>query len=247
MKYSMFSETGSRQENEDSIGVYTERDCQVFFLADGLGGHGSGKEASKCVIEHGIDILKSEYALHPDGKTDIQEYLEQVFLEGHELLKIKQNEKKESQSMRTTLTAFAVEGEKGYFAHIGDSRIYIFEGGEYKARTIDHSVVQILALAGEIEESKMRSHPDRNRLLRCLGDGYEVPRYDLEEITLKKGMAVLMCSDGFWEFITESQMQRELRSSRNVKDWVERMKRWIKREEKTREQDNYSAIGIWFE
>lgn len=250
MTYSTLSETGKRAENEDSVGVYMGSTCQAFFLADGLGGHGSGKEASENVIRHGIQLVEAldpvDNTVQTEKETDVRQCLSQIFSEGHNLLKEKQEETGHLRSMRTTLTAFMVRGEEGWLAHIGDSRIYVFEQGQLKFRTLDHSVPQILAMAGEIKESEIRHHPDRNRLLRCMGDSVEVTKFEIHDmIPIRKGVAILMCSDGFWEAVTEEQMQRDLEKAKNVEHWLKRMKKRIKRG-RDEKQDNYSAIGIWF-
>ncbi|MGF0032102.1 PP2C family protein-serine/threonine phosphatase [Bariatricus sp. SGI.154] len=245
MTYSTLSEIGNRIENEDSVGTYIGKKCQVFFLADGLGGHGSGKEASESVIRHGIELMELEEDSEKD--MNVQEKFSQIFAEGHELLKVKQKDQGSRQSMRTTLSIFLARGEEGWLAHIGDSRIYVFERGELKFRTLDHSVPQILALAGEIAESEIRHHPDRNRLLRCMGESADTLKYEIHEpILIRKGTAILMCSDGFWEAVAEEQMIGALWRSRNVKDWLHRMQKRVEKSGKKGEQDNYSAIGIWF-
>lgn len=250
MIYSTLSETGKRAENEDSVGVYMGGTCQAFFLADGLGGHGSGKEASESVIRHGIQLAESwdlsGCHAQTDEEKDVRQCLSRIFSEGHALLKKKQEETKDLCSMRTTLAVFMARGEEGWLAHIGDSRIYVFERERLKFRTLDHSVPQMLVMTGEIKESEIRHHPDRNRLLRCLGDSVENPKFEIHDgILIRKGMAVLMCSDGFWEAVAEEQMQQDLKKARNAEHWLKRMKKRVKRaREKT--QDNYSAIGIWF-
>ena len=250
MTYSTLSEIGKRIENEDSVGVYVGSTCQAFFLADGLGGHGNGKEASESVVRHGIQLAESldsvDHTAQPDKEIDVRQCLSQIFSEGHELLKEKQEESGNLRSMRTTLTALMIRGEEGWIAHSGDSRIYVFEQGEITFRTLDHSVPQLLAMVGEIKESEIRHHPDRNRLLRCMGDSVEVSKFEIHDmIPIQKGMAILMCSDGFWEAVTEEQMRRDLEKARSVEHWLKRMRKRVKRA-REENQDNYSAIGIWF-
>lgn len=242
LTYSMFSETGGRSENEDCVGAYQKKKRSVFLLADGLGGHGLGQQASACAVHMG-DVLLQESEDQPVGQ-----YLAGVFEQAHQNLKEMQERSGQLLSMRTTLAAVVIEGEEGWIAHIGDSRVYVFENGKLVNRTLDHSVPQMLVLSGEIKEGDIRHHPDRNRLLRCLGDTVEIPKYEIQKpIKIQKGMSVLLCSDGFWEQVTEKQMARDLRWSKDVDSWLARMKRRVSRaEKKESNQDNYSAIGIWF-
>lgn len=152
------------------------------------------------------------------------------------------------QSLKTTLVVFGVEDGKAWLAHIGDSRGYIFYKGKIKYRSLDHSVPQMLALSGEIQEREIRNHPDRNHLLRCLGDDSTEPNFEISDsFEIKKGMSVLLCSDGFWESITEKEMAQTLRWSRTASQWLEKMKQKLKRKSmREKGKDNYSAIAIWF-
>ena len=241
LTYHMFSEPGGRSENEDCVGVYQREDRKAFLLADGLGGHGFGQQASKLAVKAGEDWLGSQ------KWQGIESYLKNVFEDSHLKLKEMQEESGKNFGMRTTLNVFVTEGETAGFAHIGDSRIYIFQRGKPVIRTKDHSVPQMLALSGEIAEEEIRFHPDRNRLLRCLGDRGNRVKYEINgPFQLKKGMSILLCSDGFWEKVTEKQMMTDLRWARSVEGWLARMKKRVKKSEKSdSEQDNYSAVGIW--
>lgn len=151
-------------------------------------------------------------------------------------------------NMRTTLVVVGIKAGKANIAHIGDSRAYIFYKGKIKYRSLDHSVPQMLVLSGEIKEAELRHHPDRNRLLRCLGDESKEPDFELSKsFKIEKGMSVLLCSDGFWETITEKEMLHTLRWSRSTSQWLDKMKKRIKKKnKKIVSQDNYSAIAIWF-
>ena len=105
--------------------------------------------------------------------------------------------------MRTTAVVLCTEGNRGTALHIGDSRFYHFRNGKIISQTKDHSVPQMLAMAGEISEHEIRRHPDRNRLLRALGDENEEVRFVRSDFEIKEGDAFLLCSDGFWEEVEE--------------------------------------------
>ena len=113
-------------------------------------------------------------------------------------------------------------------------------------RTLDHSVPQMLVNIGEIDEDEIRNHPDRNRLLRVMGAEWETPQYQYsEKIPLKKGQAFLLCSDGFWELITEKMMIRFLRRADSVDEWLDTMMDYVEEKGKEKNMDNYSAIAVW--
>ncbi|HEX5477579.1 MAG TPA: PP2C family serine/threonine-protein phosphatase, partial [Burkholderiales bacterium] len=96
-----------------------------------------------------------------------------------------------------------------HWAHVGDCRLYLFRKGRIHARTRDHSLVQQLVDAGRIREEAVSSHPDRNRLLQCLG-GVQALRIDTASERLAKDDIVLLCSDGFWGPLTQRQMLNAL-------------------------------------
>ena len=150
------------------------------------------------------------------------------------------------QKMKTTAVAGITDGKKLYFGHIGDSRLYIFNKNKVLTRTLDHSIPQMLAIAKEIDESEIRNHPERNYVLRVLGIDWEEPMYEIRKpISLKKCQALLLCSDGFWELINETDMCRLLEDSSTVQEWLDRMVDIVKSNGWGKKMDNNSAIAIW--
>ena len=102
-------------------------------------------------------------------------------------------------------------------------------------------------IAGEIKDKQIRSHPDRNRLLRVMGVEWEKSKYELsEEGALNDGDAFLMCSDGFWEPITEKEMCRLLKKSNSVEDWLNAMQITVKTNGKETNMDNNTAIAVLY-
>jgi serine/threonine protein phosphatase PrpC len=209
-----------------------------FFLCDGLGGMGKGDVASETAVRQAI-IQFEEKGCSRKSLADIFEASQAAVLE-------KQKEQAASHSMKTTMTALLIDGKKVYWGHVGDSRIYYFDNRRLIARTLDHSVPQMLVAAGEIKEKEIRNHPDRNRLLRVIGVNWDSPQYQLaDDIELNGNQAFLMCSDGFWELIEEKEMQILLKKSKSVEEWVNSMELIVQKRGKNRNMDNYSAIAVW--
>ena len=125
-----------------------------------------------------------------------------------------------------------------------DSRLYRFRGGAVDVQTRDHSVTQMLVLTGEIKTSEIRSHPDRNKLLRALGDERETVKFELTRFDVRAGDAFLLCSDGFWEPVTESEMLALLRSVPTAKGWLEKMALLAVRNSAGKAMDNYTAVAV---
>ena len=148
--------------------------------------------------------------------------------------------------MKTTLVVLLIDEEKILWGHIGDSRLYYFQNRKYRVRTLDHSVPQMLVLAGEITEKEIRGHADRNRLLRVMGTEWDSPKYQIAEfMETGQKMAFLLCSDGFWELIEEKTMQTMLKKSETPENWLDNMEKEVLKNGKGKEMDNYSAVAVF--
>ena len=153
-----------------------------------------------------------------------------------------------AKKMKTTAVCLVTDRRNAYIGHVGDSRLYVFQHDKVSFRTKDHSIVQMMASMGEIRDEEIRNHPDRNTLLRVMGIEWEKPQYEIEPvIPLRKCQAFLLCSDGFWELITEDQMCNMLSESKSASRWLDSMVRIVKENGKDKEMDNNSAIAVWVE
>ena len=236
--YKSISRMGSRSVNEDCVGMHRKGQEYGFFLADGLGGHGKGEVASKTAVEQAI--LRFE-----EGGFG-EETLKKIFRSGQDAIMEKQRELGCPRAMKTTMTALLIGNSRIRFGHVGDSRIYYFRNGKLMGRTMDHSVPQMLAAAGEIREEEIRHHPDRNRLLRVMGVEWDRPAFQLaEEIERNGKQAFLLCSDGFWELVTEKEMTALLKRSRTVEQWLDAMEALVIKNGEGSNMDNYSAVAVW--
>lgn len=232
-----YSEAGSREVNEDRVGVAGHDDCRCFVVADGLGGHGKGEVASRLAVEAFEEVFSGAAA-------DLSGAMSSAFLLAQERILEEQRGAGTPFRMKTTAAALAIRGDTVMWGHIGDSRVYAFSRFRLKARTQDHSVPQMLALAGEIREREIRGHPDRSRLLRVLGEP-GTPKFEQTgPLPLKKYRAFLLCSDGFWELVEEREMLAALRRSADARAWTEQMLRIVEQRGAGREMDNYSAVAV---
>lgn len=157
----------------------------------------------------------------------------------------KQAELNKVGGMKTTVCLLLIKEGSAAAAWVGDSRIYRFSGKGLPTRTSDHSVPQMLVSSGEIKESEIRRHPDRNRLLRAMGSKWESPRYQLWPLSPPKaGESFLLCSDGFWEWIDENQMCRRRLLHRGAESWLRAMERKVVKTGCGKGMDNYSALVV---
>ena len=237
--FHIITNKGERDHNEDYVGMKEANGKYCFLLADGLGGHGNGEDASKCVVENGLSFFE-EHVNEEDWQGEIFPYCQDKLME-------LQKQEHNTAGMKTTLVLLRVEGNEAQYVHVGDSRGYYFKDGEVVSRTRDHSVPQMLMLSGEITEEEIRHHPDRNKLLRVMGIEWEDPQQEAGPVRdLREGQrhGFLLCTDGFWDWITEPEMAECLNKAKDAKEWISSMEEIVLKNGTGQGMDNYSAIGV---
>ena len=239
LSFEIVTKPGEREYNEDYTGARKRGSAYCFVLADGLGGHGGGDEASRLVCE----CILQDFAKNGEVSG---EYLSDCFEKSQWALLERQKKQRRMREMKTTLTVLLADDDCIQWGHIGDSRIYYFQDKKLKSRTLDHSVPQMLVNAGKLKEKKIRGHADRNRLLRVMGIEWDEPMYEVAQpIRRLGGESFLLCSDGFWEWIEEKAMQRLLKKAAHPGEWLSMMEQAVLKQGTGQHMDNYSAIGIF--
>ncbi len=236
MEYTVFSGTGDREINEDFAVAETINHLHCLVVCDGLGGHGKGEVASQLVAQHLVQYFK-EHPI-PDNAhiTEAFETAQSKLLEEQEKAHMKNG-------MKTTAVMLLADEKSAVWAHIGDSRLYLFQKGKLVSRTLDHSVPQMLVMAGDIKEKQIRNHPDRNCLLRAFGTAWTTNRYEISPAyKLNQYHSFLLCTDGFWEYITEKMMCKLLKKSHSSEEWMQYMLNEVRKNGGNAEMDNYTAI-----
>ena len=229
-----YTNKGGRDHNEDSFRASAE--AGVFVLADGLGGHRSGEVASALAADAIFSGMTRDASLEEGG-------LLSLFQSANEEL-LRQQAQPGREEMRTTAAALKLAEGQAVWAHIGDSRLYRFSGGELAGVTADHSVTYRKYLGGEISYMDVYHDDDRNRLLRVLGK--ESCRPEAGHGPVSPGDAFLLCSDGFWEFVYNEEMQADLCKARTPEEWAQLMLlRHIRQTPPG--NDNFSLITVFVE
>ena len=210
----IFSNPGGRDHNEDSAAWKDLPDGGLFVVADGLGGHRYGELASKCAA----DCLLGSGG--PEANADVREWLQQQFALANEKILGLQAEK--NGNMKSTLVALMIRGEKAYWAHTGDSRLYYFHRSTLAACTEDHSVAYKKYKAGEITRARIAQDEDQASLLRVLGNASHFEP-DVSEVRdpLEPGDAFLMCTDGVWEYLSDDEALVDLLKAETAREWAE--------------------------
>lgn len=211
MKFAIAQETrvGGRRINQDRIGCWSTSACLLMAVADGLGGHLQGEVAAELAIRLFGAAFDRE-ACPRLGDPDA--FLVRAMSAAHAAILRDAQQRELPDTPRTVIVACIVQDGVAHWTHVGDSRLYLVRNGRIVHRTRDHTVVQELIDAGRIREEAITTHPERNRLLQCLG-GYQAPRpAPASRAGLARNDIVLLCSDGFWSPLTQRQMLHSLMS-----------------------------------
>lgn len=191
------SDIGHRADNQDALGQRTVGDWLICVLADGAGGHRGGEVASA----HAVAALLAEFSLTPTHNAD--HLLDMVQRVNLGILKSQQLHA-EREGMHTTLCALVLNQQSGQvvWLHVGDSRVYHFQGSTLAARTKDHSVLQWMA-----DHQRTEPVPSRNALYTALGEQTEQLVVDISPIAVASpGDWFLLCSDGLWEHFSDEEL-----------------------------------------
>lgn len=227
---------GARSENEDTADSWFDGDSGCWIVADGLGGHGGGQLASRAAVEAALASFQDE----PDVSQPV---LERLVAEANEAVRHAQ-EGSRHPGMRTTITLLVADSRTAAWAHVGDTRLYHLRNGRIDHQTADHSVPQGLVEAGQISAHDIRSHPERNRILRALGHGTAAQASCVGPTPLEAGDAFLLCSDGWWEYVTECEMEADYAKSETPEEWLDHMMRRVLLRA-SGVFDNLTAIGVF--
>ncbi|MGN1197844.1 MAG: PP2C family protein-serine/threonine phosphatase [Acetatifactor sp.] len=230
-----YSDKGDRKRNEDTCAVYQKKEKEYLFaVADGLGGHGEGARASQLAVNTMLENFKEIELNNPEQLSDWFQDCNKRIL----------NIQTTNCQMKTTLVVLHIKDNLAMWAHIGDTRLYHFVDGKISDQTCDHSVSQMAVFSGEIKPEEIRGHIDRNRLLRAIGSDQNNKAEISDRIELRgKSHAFLLCTDGFWEYVYEHEMEEAFSNASTAEEWINNMLIYVRKRIK-QENDNNTAIAV---
>ncbi|PJK17915.1 protein phosphatase [Chryseomicrobium excrementi] len=210
-----------RAINEDYLDVVEKEPGMILaVLADGMGGHNAGDVASELAVRFLVDrFQKSTLQLTSDATT-VSSWLKEAYEGANERISTIAESDPSCKGMGTTLIAAVFQNNKVTFAHIGDSRVYLYSKGEINPLTKDHSYVNVLLDSGEISEEQARTHPRKNMLMKAIGTEISIDP-DILTVSLRAEEYMLICSDGLSNMVSAEQMVHVLQSEATLHAKVE--------------------------
>jgi serine/threonine protein phosphatase PrpC len=207
-----------RQHNEDNYLV--DQKLSLFVVADGMGGHASGEVASqiavaeiRAAVDSRRDILDA-YRRQETGVTthDVLGVLEYAVQTAGLAIFERGQKETDKRGMGTTVSAFLLIGERGFIAHVGDSRIYMLRDGKPEQLTEDHSLINELIRHGKVTRETLAKSPYasyKNAVTRAVGV-YETVQVDTMDLEVLPGDQFLLCSDGLHAYLDDQEITRQL-------------------------------------
>lgn len=196
-----------RSSNQDAY--YIEPNGRFFIVADGMGGHAGGEEASRIATECIKEYIEGVW----DTDDPPEDILTQALLKANNAIVEDQLRNAHRADMGTTVVVVMIRHDQAWYSYVGDSRLYRLRGAKLDQISIDHTWIARAVGAGLINPEEARVHPWRHMLLQCVG------REDLKFINVfpldfVKGDRLLICSDGLTEEVSEDRIAYNLRSIR---------------------------------
>jgi serine/threonine protein phosphatase PrpC len=248
-----------REHNEDYVGVFqlgldqtgSAPPVGLYVVADGMGGQAAGEFASKGSVQKAFvqfindqvlpDLQRSTRRLSEATAVTPLQQIENLVQVANQI--VYEANQKAHTNRGSTITAALIIGKQAYIANVGDSRTYLLRQGQLRQITQDHSLVYSLYLAKQITEEEIYSHPRKNEVHRSIGDKAKV-QVDTFSETLQAGDRLLLCSDGLWEMVRNTDLQQALASIASPQATCDHL---IRLANQNGGEDNITAIVVAIE
>lgn len=215
--------------NEQPIGSLPN----LFIVADGMGGHVGGKQASETAIHAIIQYIEKS------KEKDIRVLFEQAIKSANSAV-FEEASEKNLQGMGTTIVMASIDKDVLSISNVGDSRLYVVSPRAIKQVTKDHSLVEEMIRMGELERSKARLHPEKNVITRAVGAAEDC-KADFFKVRLEEEESFLMCSDGLSNMLDDEQIRNIMNSQRDV---IEKTQKLVEAANESGGKDNITVVVV---
>ena len=197
-----------RTVNQDDYHL-DDPEGRFFIVADGMGGHAGGQEASRIATQEIQNYLNSNWQSSESSET----LLENAFLKANQAILQDQANHPERADMGTTAVVVMLREGQPFCAHVGDSRLYRLRGAKLSQITEDHTWVARAMKLGDINSDQARVHPWRHVLSKCLGRE-DLRQIEVQPFDLQPSDRLLLCSDGLTEELPDHLIASHLKTIR---------------------------------
>ncbi len=194
-----------RSGNQDNF--YVDPEGRFFIVADGMGGHAGGEEASKIATDTISNYLNETWS---NEDYNSQELIQEALENANKAIIEDQLQNPERADMGTTVVLIAFREEHCWQAHIGDSRLYRLRNSKLEQITEDHTWVARAIKSGDLSQEEAKNHPWRHVLSQCLGRK-DLYRIDVDSLDVESGDVFILCSDGLTEEVTDEEINKCLK------------------------------------
>lgn len=226
-----------RPVNQDCY--YADPEGRFFIVADGMGGHAGGQEASKLATQT-IQSYLEQYWTSPSSPQDL---LKEAISQANEEIIADQNTHPERSEMGTTVVVVLLSGEESWCAHVGDSRLYRLRDSQLEQITEDHTWVTWALKSGAMTPEEASVHPWQHVLSQCLGRK-ELHNIEIRPLDVRAGDFLLLCSDGLSGELSDHAIRLHLEASPTCQAAVESLVKAAKEEGGS---DNITVVVVALE
>lgn len=203
VEYAELSLLGGREDNQDRVAIAANEHAALLVVVDGMGGHADGARAAEVTRK----TLMEAFSHTPQPLFDPLGFLHLTLGRAHEEVVKLGLKLPLEQRPRATCAVCLVQKGAAWWAHVGDSRVYLLRHGEVAARTRDHSHVEVLFREGLITADQLQTHPMRNFVESCIGGDTVVPDMTVSgRMALQPNDLLLVCTDGLWSGVQDAEL-----------------------------------------
>lgn len=215
------SHTGLVRGNNEDEYLFLRSPDQRFvllILADGMGGHQGGEDASQIAVAEASRVIDERFRedMNDDEILDLIDYAAET---ANINVELESRSNPAKAGMGTTFTCGIIARNRLFIGHVGDTRIYLLRQGRLLQLTTDHTYVQTLVDRGDVRPQDAATHPKRNILTRALGVPEKL-EIDLSTTNLRVGDKLLFCSDGLYDCVSPAEIREILRLAPDVNEAV---------------------------